>query len=300
MSDSLIAILEFVTARNYLAIPLIGAMVFAFVYLTSDRLIAWLTRRSLGERELVLKLMDSMYMENDQRRVTILMLVSSFGMGILFFFLLWPNVILGLAIGTIVTVIGWSVPKIIMTSLYEKRCGRFVDQMVDAMVMLANGIKTGMSVQQSMARVVESMQNPISQEFQHVLDQINLGRSQQEALNELADRIPRQDVQMFVTAVNILNETGGNMAETFTTITETIRERQKVEKKIEALTSQGVMQGIIITLVPFGILAVFTVVDPNYVKPLFTTTVGVFALLAMLILQVLGGLMIRKIVTIKV
>jgi tight adherence protein B len=121
-----------------------------------------------------------------------------------------------------------------------------------------------------------------------------------DALNDLGMRIPRPDVQMFVTSVNILSETGGNMAETFQTITFTIRERQKIEKKIEALTAQGITQGVIITLIPFGLLAVFYIVDPTYVQPLFNTTLGLLALAAMVTLQVIGGVAIKKIVKIQV
>jgi tight adherence protein B len=79
-----------------------------------------------------------------------------------------------------------------------------------------------------------------------------------------------------------------------------VRERQKVEKKIQAMTAQGLMQGIIITLVPFVLLIVFLVIDPNYVQPLFTKPLGWVALFLMLGLQVIGGVMMKKIVTIKV
>jgi tight adherence protein B len=105
---------------------------------------------------------------------------------------------------------------------------------------------------------------------------------------------------MFVTAVNILQETGGNMAETFQTIVYVVRERQKIEKKIEAMTAQGMMQGTIITLVPLGLLVLFYMVDPNYVKVLFTTTLGLIALFVMFTLQIVGGIAMRKIVRIKV
>jgi tight adherence protein B len=151
-----------------------------------------------------------------------------------------------------------------------------------------------------MERVVENMPNPISQEFGLVLGQMRIGRSMAESLNELGMRIPRPDVQMFVTSVNILNETGGNLAETFGTITFTIRERQKIEKKIEALTAQGVTQGVIISMVPFLLMGVFYIIDPNYVNPLFTTALGLVALFMMITLQVIGGLMIRKMVKINV
>jgi tight adherence protein B len=105
---------------------------------------------------------------------------------------------------------------------------------------------------------------------------------------------------MFVTAVNILKETGGNLAETFETIVTTIRERQKVEKKIEALTAQGLMQGLIVTMIPFILAIVFFIVDPAYIKPMFNTTLGLVLFAGMLGLQIIGGVMIKKIVTIKV
>ena len=133
-----------------------------------------------------------------------------------------------------------------------------------------------------------------------MLKSINLGQSQQQALNELARRIPRPDVVMFTTAINILDEAGGNMGETFSTIVGTIRERQKVERKIEALTAQSMMQGMIITMVPFIMLLVFWLTDPGYIYPLFHTVPGIFALGIMLILQIIGGLMIKKIVKINV
>lgn len=287
-------------ANDWIVIPAVGAIAFLIAFLWTDKIIDWLHRRSLGQREEVLRLLELMFVETDRKKVTLAMLSSSFGLGALFFIALWPNLMAGAMIGGVVTVAMWSVPKLLVQSLWERRCVTFVDQMVDAMTMMANGIKAGLSVQQCMERVQESMPNPISQEFGLVLSQMRIGRSMQEALNELGTRVPRPDVQMFVTAVNILQETGGNMAETFQTITFTVRERQKIEKKIDALTAQGITQGVIITLVPFILLIVFLVVDPSYVRPLFTTALGLFALFIMLTLQVIGGLMIRKIVKIEV
>jgi tight adherence protein B len=172
--------------------------------------------------------------------------------------------------------------------------------MVDGLTIMANGIKSGLSVSQSMERVVDNLMPPISQEFGLVLSQVRLGQSLEEALNDLGERIPRPDVQMFVTSVNILKETGGNLAETFSTIVTVVRERQKVEKKIQAMTAQGLMQGMIVTMVPLVLLVVFLFVDPNYVKPMFTSTMGLILLMVMVGLQIIGGLVIRKIVKIDV
>ena len=286
--------------NDIVVILLFGASVFVFAYLMSERIIDQLQKRSLGNREEVFRLMDMMFVDVDKKKVTWLMFLLSFGLGVLVFLAFWPSVIAGIIVGSAVTIAGWSIPKNVMRGLWEKRCNRFVDQMVDGLTIMSNGVKSGLSITQSMERVVTNLSGPIAQEFSLVLNKIRLGMSVEDALNELGERIPRQDVQMFVTAVNILKETGGNLAETFATIVTTIRERQKVEKKIQAMTAQGLMQAVIITLVPFVLLVVFLVIDPNYVKPLFTTPLGWIALAIMLTLQVIGGVMMKKIVTIKV
>lgn len=286
--------------NDFIVILLFGISVFTFSYLMSDKLLYKLHERSLGNREEVLRLLDMMFVETNRARVTLLMFLLSFGLGALVFLIFWPNLVVGIVLGFIVTLIGWSIPKNLMRSLWEKRCTRFTDQMVDGLTIMSNGIKSGLSITQSMERVVMNMTGPIAQEYTLVLNKIRLGMSVEEALNEMGDRVPRQDVQMFVTAVNILKETGGNLSETFSTIVMTIRERQKVEKKIQAMTAQGLMQAVIITLVPFVLLIIFLVIDPNYVKPLFSTPLGWIALAIMLGLQVIGGVMMKKIVTIRV
>ncbi len=286
--------------QNWVFEITIGLIVFTISLLYSNRIISWLAQKSLGQRQTVLELLDKMFVEINEKQVTYAMLSISFGFGFLVFLALWPNIIPGILFASIVTIVGWSIPKILIQTLYEKRCDRFVDQMLDAMTIMANGVKSGLSVSQCLERVSDNLQNPISQEFGLVLSQIRLGRSLEEALVELNERVPRPDVQMFVTSVNILKETGGNLAETFVTITSTIRERQKVQKKIESLTAQGLMQGLIISLVPFALLILFLLIDPAFVMPLFTKPLGWFFLFIMLGLQAVGGFMIRKIVKIDV
>lgn len=284
----------------WFVIPTVAVCVALIVYAFADKALNFLYRRSLGQREEVMKILKLMSVEVDERQVTWAILLISFGMGSLFFILFWPSVFLGALFGATVTIAGWSIPLLVVRYLYERRCTVFVDQMVDGLTIMANGIKSGSNAMQSMERVIEIMGNPISQEFRQVITQHQFGQSFEEALLDLGERIPRPDVQMFVTAINILKETGGNLAETFETIVTTVRERQKVEKKIQALTAQGLMQGIIVTSIPFILAAVFLVIDPNYIKPMFSTTLGLVLIFAMLGLQIIGGIMIKKIVTIKV
>jgi tight adherence protein B len=286
--------------NSLIAYPLIAILIFVVVYLNAERTLAFLHKNSLGQREEIMRHLDLMFVEINKKKLTITLLLCSFGIGGLFFILFWPNLLLGLLFGLTLTILGWMVPKFLVKALYEKRCNRFVDQMVDGMTIMSNGISSGLSVPQSMDRVVENLGNPMSQEFNLALSQMRLGMSLEETLVDLSERIPRPDVQMFVTSVNILKETGGNLAETFQTITTTVRERQKVEKKIQALTAQGITQGVIITLVPFFLMITIFFFQPDYIMPMFNTTLGIVFLFVMLVFQIIGAIAIKKIVTIKV
>ncbi len=292
--------LQVIFQKNWLFVPIFGLVVFFGVYFWADRAVIKLYEKSLGKQTDIMRYMKLLGMEVNEKKVVAMLLSVSFGLGFVFFLAAWPNIPVGLIVGISFGIMGFQLPPLIFKSLYEKRCNAFVDQMVDALTILANGVKAGSNPQQSMQRVVEIMGQPISSEFGQVLTQTQFGQSFEEALNDLGARIPRQDVQMFVVAVNILKETGGNLSETFQTIVSTIRERQKLEKKISAMTAQGIMQGIIVTSIPFVLGAVFFFLDPNHIMPMFTTTNGLLMLVGMLVLQVIGGVMIKKIVTIKV
>lgn len=292
--------MNYLVANDWLFIPIFAICVFISTYLIADRVIAFIYNKSLGQREDVMAIMDKMLLDVDKKKITKILLLASFGLGIIFFLLFWPNIIFGLIVSTTVTLVGWSLPKILLNSLWEARCNKIVAQMVDGLTIMSNGIKAGLSITQSLERVTINMKGPLPQEFKLILNKVRLGMTVEDAFNEFGNRIPRPDVQMFVSSVNILKETGGNLAETFQTITLTIRDRQKVQKKIEAMTAQGMMQGVIITLVPFALIGVFLVVDRNYIMPLFNKPLGWFVLFIMLALQIIGGYSMKKIVTIDV
>ncbi len=286
--------------KDWVIIPVIGICVVIIFNIWADRILDILKTKTFGKRDQIMKYFRLMGTSIDEKKVSRLLLACSFGLGSLLFVALLPNVIAGLMLGMIAVVLGWYLPYWVVKNMYESRCKVFVEQMVDGLTIMANGIKSGTNPAQSMIRVVEIMPNPIAREFQTVLDQIQFGQSFEDALIDLGERIPNSDVQMFVTAINILKETGGNLAETFETIVYTIRERQKIEKKIDAMTAQGVMQGMIITVMPFILGIILYFIDPTFIMPMFTTTIGLVMLIVMIVMAVLGGVMIKKIVTIKV
>lgn len=172
--------------------------------------------------------------------------------------------------------------------------------MIDGLSLMSNGLRSGLNVPQALQIVTEELPNPISQEFGLVLSQNKLGVTLEDAMSNLSVRMPADDIEMFTTSVNILKETGGNLAETFDTISTTIRERIKVESKIAAMVSQGVMQGVIVVLMPFALAAILYAMDPERIAPMFTTVPGWILLMAMMTLQFIGGFTIWKIVQIKV
>lgn len=291
---------ESLFTSSYFTYPVLAIIVFFLAYKWSNPVINWFYKRSIGQKDEIAKYLELMFVEVNDKNLTLSLVSISLGLGLVFFILFWPNIYAGFFFGSIFTLLGWTVPKYFFKSMYEKRCNQFVNQMVDATTILANGMRAGLSVTQAMDRVAKNLKAPISQEFRLVLSENQLGRPIEECLNELGERIPRPDVQMFVTSVNILKESGGNMAETFQTINYTIRERQKIEKKIEALTAQGVMQGVIISLVPIFLLVLFYFADPNYVMPMFTKPLGWFFVLLIFTLIGIGAFAIKKIITIKV
>lgn len=279
---------------------LVGLLVGVALYFSSDKIIALVRKKGASQREEILKLMHNMFMPATEMQVTLIVYLSSFGLGFIFFLLFWPDLLTGAIVGAAIGFVGWNIPKLILKNMFEKRCSTFTNQMVDGLTIMANGIGSGLVPTQAMERVTQNMPNPIKQELTLVRSQINLGKTQEEAFIELAERIPRPDVQMFVLAVNILSETGGNMAETFKTIVYTIRERQKLEKKIQALTAQGRMQGQIISIMPFAVVGMLAMIEPSYIQPLYTTGFGLVLVGISIALVVIGWLVIMKIVNIKV
>lgn len=274
--------------------------VFISAFFGWEYVVNFVKRTAFASKDEIKRKLDLIYVEVEEDKLSMFLLMSSYGLGAAFFLLFLPNIVAGLIMGGVVTVAGLKIPALIIDSLYQKRCQKVVDQMLDGMTIMANGTKAGNPPSVAMGRVIENIKGPLAQEFNLVKNKEHLGMSFEEALVEMSERVPMPDVQMFVMSVNILKETGGKIDQTFETINKVIRERQKLEKKISAMTAQGVMQGIIITLIQFILIAFFWFADRAYIEPMFSTSMGLLLLGIIFTLQVVGGIMIKKIVTIKV
>ena len=273
---------------------------FAAGYLAWEDIYNFIQRTAFQHKDEIKKMLDLIYVDVEEKQLSMYLILTSYGLGAVVFLIFFPNFIPGLIMGAVAVFGGIKLPLLVVQNLYQKRCKKVVDHMLDGMTIMANGTKAGNPPSVAMDRVIENIKGPLSQEFELVKSKERLGMSFEEALVEMANRVPEPDVQMFVMSVNILKETGGKIDQTFETINKTIRERQKLEKKISAMTSQGIMQGIIISTVPFILIVFFWFADRDHIAPMFNTTYGLIMLCGVFLLQLMGGLMIKKIVTIKV
>lgn len=196
-------------------------------------------------------------------------------------------------------------PGLIIPRAYVKirqfaRIRKIDSQLVDALVLISNSLKSGYSFLQGMELVGEEAPYPISNEFKRMLRETNLGYPLEQALDGLAERVPSEDLDLVVTVIKIHRQIGGNLAEILDKIVHTIRDRIKVKGEINTLTAQGKLQGIILTLMPPAMAIGIYMLNPEFMMPLFTTLMGKLMLGAAFILQVIGGFFIKKIVDIKV
>ncbi len=277
-----------------------GIAVFIISYHYNKIFLDWIRFQSLGTRDYIVEKLSRMFIEIPPQKILLYLFCLSFGMGSFVFLAFLPKLFPGIPFAIMMTIFGWKIPKPIVDYIYNKRVDKFVLQMVDALSLMSNGLKSGLSVVQSLSLVTQEMPNPIQQEFSLVLSENKLGVSLEDAFTNLSSRIKTDDVEMFVTSVNILKETGGNLAETFDTIVSTIRERIKVENKISALTAQGFYQGVFVMMIPPILAGVFYQTDPDFMRPLYTTPVGWIIIMGIILLEVVGFFVIMKIVKIDV
>lgn len=195
---------------------------------------------------------------------------------------------------------GYLVPKRFVLWLNNRRIRKFGDQLVDGLMMVSNCLKSGFSLPQALEMLSSESQPPLSEEFSLVLREYRLGRPLERALSNLLRRVPSQDLDIAVTSILIVREVGGNLATIFDTISETIRERNAIQSKIRALTSQGKLQGIVVGMMPIFLGVAIYFVNPELMKPMLTTYGGVFMLFLIAILETCGALLIRKIVDINI
>ena len=282
-------------------IAVFAILIFIISYRNNIKVFQWIDNQTLGTRDYILKSCELLMWEVDPQKLTYFLLGITFGPAVLSLgiFIFLGNSILGVVLAILFFVIGWKLPRPFMDHMIEKRKTLYHTQMVDGLNLLANGLRAGLSVPQSLATVVDELTGPISQEFNLVLQQTRIGVPLEQAFESLNHRVPIEDNEMFVTSINILRETGGNLAEVFDTIVYVIRERVRLQQKISIFTAQVRMQAAVILSMPTGLLLYFGVTNEDAVK-VFVSPIGIVLLIVVYGLNFVAGFVMWKTMQIRV
>jgi tight adherence protein B len=211
------------------------------------------------------------------------------------------SVLLGnVPIAVVLGMAGFFSVSLTLKFMKKNRDNKFKEQLVEALITLTNALRSGFSLPKAFQLIAHDMPKPICQEFSILVQELRLGIDTEEGLRNMLKRMPSEDLDLVVTSVAISNSVGGNLAEVFDKIGETIRERRRIEGRIDALTAQGKMQGIVVSLLPILVGLAINYIAPEIFEPMLTTWAGWGLMGVMAVMECLGYFFIQKICNIEV
>jgi tight adherence protein B len=205
----------------------------------------------------------------------------------------------GLITAILLGAIAYWGPELFIIFLRKRRQAAFSEQLVDALVLMSNGLRSGFTLQQAIDMLIEETPAPMNQEFDLVRREYRVGVDLDVALRNCVKRTKDIDLDLVVTAIQITRQLGGNLAEVFDRIVAMVRERKVLAGKADALTSEGKMQAMVVGLLPYGFLFAMIKVNPDLMSLMWTTIPGFLCLVFVIILDVVGYLWVRKLATIE-
>jgi tight adherence protein B len=238
--------------------------------------------------------LSDMFLFIDARQLLVLNIASMCLLSILSYIIFNP------LLCVIATIFGFFLPIIMVKHYRKQRIKKFNVQLVDALQAMANAFKAGLTFPQAIEHVAREAQPPLSQEFGLFVKEVKLGVPLEEALINMGRRVGSDDLELVVVATNIARQLGGNMAEMFETISSVIRERFRLEGKIDALTAQGKLQGWVVAAMPVVLGMVLNYMRPDLMQPMMDHWFGYVVVTIIAIMEVLGILIIRRIVNIDI
>ena len=215
-----------------------------------------------------------------------------------------PIVIISLSGASAVTamgfaVIGFILPPFFVLRVRKKRQHEFNRQLGESLVIMSNCIKSGFTFQQAMESIANDMQPPISTEFTSAIREMRFGVSKNDALHHMVDRVQNNDLGLLVSAVMTSEQVGGNLSEILDIISETIKDRIRIKQEIRVLSAQGRISGIVIGLLPVFIILFLMILNPAYFMSFFEAPIGKIMLGVSVLMEMIGFLIINKIVDIE-
>jgi Flp pilus assembly protein TadB/predicted lactoylglutathione lyase len=194
---------------------------------------------------------------------------------------------------------GLASPFIAFRIAAARRRKAFDRQLPDVLATIASTLRAGHGLRIALRAVADDGSPPASVEFGRVLAEERLGRPLHEAIEAMCKRVASEDLDYVATAINVQSQAGGSLATLFDTLSETVRERQRHARKVRALTSMGRMSAIILVSLPFVLAALMTLISPGYMRPFYNTSTGQILIVFCLISMTIGGLLLKKIVSVK-
>jgi len=205
-----------------------------------------------------------------------------------------------LPVALVTAVASFFIPLLYVKRRQAKRAQQFDDQLVDALVLIANSLKSGYSFMQGMEAVAREMPDPIGVEFEEALREIRMGGAVEEALTNISKRVRSADFELVVTAMVIQRQVGGNMTEILSNIAYTVRERHRILREVRVLTAQERMSGYIVACLPVFLVVGLSIISPKYIQGMWLDPSGKLILAAGFVMALAGLLVMRKIVEIDV
>ena len=196
--------------------------------------------------------------------------------------------------------VGAMLPLIVVNRMRKKRSDHFSEQLPDALDLIGSALRAGHALAGGFRIVADEFPDPIAQEFRDVTDELRVGLSLREALQNMSERVKDRNLPILIVAILIAQETGGNMAEVLANTSLTIRERFRMLRDMDAMTAQGRMSGGVLTALPIMVGGLMYFVNGQYFDPMLTTTTGNYMLAYCAVSIVLAHFVIRKIVQIDV
>jgi tight adherence protein B len=206
----------------------------------------------------------------------------------------------GTAIGIVFFLIGGAAPLFYLSFRKRKRLLKFTEQFPNALDMIARAFKVGHSLPSATLMVGDEMSEPIAGLFKTAYEAQTLGLSIKDALEQMLESMPSADLQLFVTAVTVHREVGGNIAESLEKLAAIIRERLKIRRQIRVYSAQGRLSGYILVALPPLMALFFYLTTPGYIEELVTTTMGRYGIAYAVISQIVGFLVIRRIINVRI
>ncbi len=207
---------------------------------------------------------------------------------------------LGFVLAIALALVGWMIPAWYAGMLRGRRINTINAQLVEALQLIANSLRSGFAFTQAVEMANKQLQSPIRDEFERFLQDIQLGAKQDEALRLVAQRTGSYDIDMMVTSILVQRTTGGNLSEILDNVAETIRERERLQGEIRALTASQRLTGIILSIYPIILFFLFSLIAYDLMKVLWEEEFGRILLATAAILQIIGFFVIRRILTLDV